>query len=94
MGIAASTAILRTKTQGGLLAVGKRESQAPGSQSQSVKMAFAEAFRTDMMVATAVSGAAVILALVAYWLRRNNQSEPEGPGPRTSPERRTGDENE
>ncbi|KAF5137063.1 Multidrug resistance protein 3 [Metarhizium anisopliae] len=92
LGIAASTAILRTKTQGGLLPVGKRESQAPGSQSQSVKMAFAEAFRTDMMVATAVSGAAVILALVAYWLRRNNQSEPEGP--QTSPERRTGDENE
>ncbi|KAK8922730.1 Multidrug resistance protein 3 [Metarhizium anisopliae] len=92
LGIAASTAILRTKTQGGLLPVGKRESQPPGSQSQSVKMAFAEAFRTDMMVATAVSGAAVILALVAYWLRRNNQSEPEGP--RTSPERRTGAENE
>ncbi|KAG8426740.1 hypothetical protein J3459_007873 [Metarhizium acridum] len=78
LGIAASTAILRTKTHRGLLPVGKRGSQAHGSQSQSAKMTFAEAFRTDMMVATAVSGAAVIVALVAYWLRRNNQSAPDG----------------
>ncbi|EFY92081.1 MFS multidrug transporter, putative [Metarhizium acridum CQMa 102] len=78
LGIAASTAILRTKTHRGLLPVGKRGSQAHGSQSQLAKMTFAEAFRTDMMVATAVSGAAVMVALVAYWLRRNNQSAPDG----------------
>lgn len=76
LGIAASTAILRAKMDGIPAHVGKRDSQIPGTQSQFVKTTYAEAFRTDMQVATAISGLAVIITAVAVWQGRNRPRLP------------------
>ncbi|OAA38791.1 Major facilitator superfamily domain, general substrate transporter [Metarhizium rileyi] len=74
LGIAASTAILRGNADAAQVHLGRRNSQSPALHSQSVKSTYAEAFRTDMKVATITAGLAVVLALIAYWLR---QKRPE-----------------
>jgi hypothetical protein len=78
LGIAASTAILGNKTReqlAGILSPAQLASLQHSSmsltetQAAAVRHAYADAFRDDMILAAAVSGAAILLTALAY--RRN-----------------------
>ncbi|GAB0135672.1 hypothetical protein EsDP_00004001 [Epichloe bromicola] len=73
LGIAASTAILHKDMSGGAsLHVARRGGAGRGAASEEdrVRVMYAEAFRTDMVVATVISGFAVLFTVVALQQRR------------------------